>query len=147
MLHALPSQLEREIQAFGLMACLAVLLVHIPIRLATGLAPGLFPLDMGLISGFSEAPLDLLLFQVCLPLTAPFFRQRCLPQPPLGLTLMSSRTFQSCWPPVLHSTCYTRHGVNQRLLGGSFGPAALPSLPASHSPVLLAKVHPPFTGA
>lgn len=92
MLHALPSQLEREVQAFVLMACLAVLLVYVPVRLATALAPSLFPLDMRLLGGsLTEAPLDLLLVQVCLPLTAPLFRPRCAAHLPLqGLPLFPS---------------------------------------------------------
>ncbi|CAL8470841.1 g10383 [Coccomyxa elongata] len=69
-------QMVRAAAAFAVMACLAVVCIHVPIRAATVLAPALFPLRLKLVDALVELPADLLLFHVCLPLTLPHLHLR-----------------------------------------------------------------------
>ena len=69
-------QMVRAAAAFAVMACLAVVCIHVPIRAATALAPALFPLRLKLVDALAELPADLLLFHVCLPLTLPHLHLR-----------------------------------------------------------------------
>lgn len=76
MTLGLGQQLEREAYALSCLACLTVLLLHIPLRLTKAALPGLLPLRLSLSSPFAEAPTDLLLFHFILPLTVPRMRVR-----------------------------------------------------------------------
>lgn len=76
MTLGLGQQLEREAYAFSCLACLSVLLLHLPLRITKGLLPGVLPLKLNLGSPFIEAPTDLLLFHFLLPLTIPRLRLR-----------------------------------------------------------------------
>ena len=62
-------QLEREATSLATMGCLAVLLVHLPIKLASLLSPSLFPLSFHTLEGMTEVPADMLLLHVALPFT------------------------------------------------------------------------------
>lgn len=62
-------QLEREATSLATMGCLAVLLVHLPIKLASVLAPSLFPLSFHAVESVTELPADMLLLHVALPFT------------------------------------------------------------------------------
>ena len=70
------SQLEREATSLATMSCLAVLLVHLPIKLASTLAPSLFPLSFYPLDTVTEVPADMLLLHVCLPFTLPHLNVR-----------------------------------------------------------------------
>ncbi len=70
------SQLEREATSLATMSCLAVLLVHLPIKLASTLAPSLFPLSFYPLDTVTEVPVDMLLLHVCLPFTLPHLNIR-----------------------------------------------------------------------
>ncbi|KAK9812860.1 hypothetical protein WJX72_004825 [[Myrmecia] bisecta] len=69
-------QAQREAAALLTMSLLAVVLVHIPVRLARTLAPGLYPLHFHVVDAFSEVPADMLLFHVCIPFTVPHLHIR-----------------------------------------------------------------------
>lgn len=62
-------QLEREATSLATMGCLAVLLLHLPIKLASLLNPSLFPLAFHSLDSVTEIPADMLLLHVCLPVT------------------------------------------------------------------------------
>ena len=62
-------QLEREATSLATMGCLAVLLVHLPIKLASLIAPSLFPLSFHTLESVTEVPADMLLLHVALPFT------------------------------------------------------------------------------
>ena len=85
MVLGLGQQLEREACALAALACLTVILLHLPLRLAKLLLPGMLPLQFNLTSPFAEAPTDLLLFHFLLPLTVPRLRIRHAPRSPLLL--------------------------------------------------------------
>lgn len=76
MLLGLGQQLEREAYAMACLACLTVLLLHMPLRLTKAALPGMLPLRFSLGSPFAEAPTDLLLFHFLLPLTIPRLQVR-----------------------------------------------------------------------
>ena len=70
------TQLEREATSLATMSCLAVLLVHLPIKLASWVAPSLFPLSFHPLDTVTEVPADMLLLHVCLPFTLPHLNVR-----------------------------------------------------------------------
>jgi len=51
--------------------------VHVPARLMRAVAPGLVPVSLGLQGAFTEVPLDMALFHVCIPFTAHRINLRC----------------------------------------------------------------------
>ena len=81
MVLGLGQQLEREACALAALACLTVILLHLPLRLTKLALPGMLPLQFNLTSPFAEAPTDLLLFHFLLPLTVPRLRIRHAPEP------------------------------------------------------------------
>ncbi len=92
-------QMVRAAAAFAVMACLAVVCIHVPIRAATVLAPALFPLRLKLVDALAELPADLLLFHVCLPLTLPHLhlrRARSLPPKSRVYTALESNVILHC---------------------------------------------------
>ncbi|KAL0020826.1 hypothetical protein WJX79_004115 [Trebouxia sp. C0005] len=92
------SQLEREATSLATMSCLAVLLVHLPIKLASTLAPSLFPLSFYPLDTVTEVPADMLLLHVCLPFTLPHLnvRQWC-------------KTALTCWLRLVGSVLDLEH--------------------------------------
>lgn len=70
------TQLEREATSLATMSCLAVLLVHLPIKLAAAVAPSLFPLSFHALDTVTDVPADMLLLHVCLPFTLPHLNLR-----------------------------------------------------------------------
>ena len=72
----LGQQLEREICALSALACLTVILLHLPLRLTKTILPATLPLRFQLTSPFAEAPADLLLFHFILPFTLPHLHLR-----------------------------------------------------------------------
>ena len=70
------AQLEREATSLATMSCLAVLLVHMPIKLAGLLAPSLFPVAFHHLESVTEVPADMLLLHVCLLFTIPHLKFR-----------------------------------------------------------------------
>lgn len=99
MTAPLREQMTRAGGAFLVMACLSVVLVHLPIQLAIGAAPQLFPLRLRLADALAEVPADLLLFHVCLPLTLPHLNLRCLA---LTAHLRCLLHLSACIPPTSH---------------------------------------------
>ena len=69
-------QLGREAMSLATMSCLAVLLVHLPIKLAAAVAPSLFPFSFHALDTVTEVPADMLLLHVCLPFTIPHLHVR-----------------------------------------------------------------------
>ncbi|KAL3131681.1 hypothetical protein ABBQ38_007973 [Trebouxia sp. C0009 RCD-2024] len=69
-------QLGRAAGSLATMSCLAVLLVHLPIKLARVLVPSLFPFAFHHLDTITEVPADMLLLHVCLPFTLPHLHIR-----------------------------------------------------------------------
>jgi len=94
------TQLEREATSLATMSCLAVLLVHLPMKLASTLAPSLFPLSFYPLDTVTEVPADMLLLHVCLPFTLPHLNVRyaaLLKRKALHVMLLNSnKSCRSC---------------------------------------------------
>eukprot|EP00249_Psilotum_nudum_P023521 c28905_g1_i3 orf=461-3532(+) len=55
---------------------LIVMLIFLPVQAAMSVAPKLFPLDIRVSDPFTEVPVDMLLFHICIPFAIEHFRPR-----------------------------------------------------------------------
>eukprot|EP00249_Psilotum_nudum_P023520 c28905_g1_i2 orf=77-3538(+) len=55
---------------------LIVLLIFLPVQAAMSVAPKMFPLDIRVSDPFTEIPVDMLLFHICIPFAIEHFRPR-----------------------------------------------------------------------
>lgn len=75
ILLGLGQQLERQLCAMSALACLAVVLMHLPLRLTKVLCPGLLPMQLSLTTPLGDS--NLLFFNFLLPLMVSRLNVRC----------------------------------------------------------------------
>ncbi|KAG8094920.1 hypothetical protein GUJ93_ZPchr0012g22062 [Zizania palustris] len=67
---------RRVLLSVAVYGSLIVMLVFLPVKLAMRVAPSIFPLDITIFDPFTEIPVDVLLFQICIPFAIEHFKPR-----------------------------------------------------------------------
>ncbi|KAE8776302.1 putative E3 ubiquitin ligase SUD1 [Hordeum vulgare] len=67
---------RRVLLSVAVYGSLIVMLVFLPVKLAMRVAPNTFPLDITIFDPFTEIPVDVLLFQICIPFAIEHFKPR-----------------------------------------------------------------------
>uniref|UniRef100_A0A0E0Q0M4 RING-type E3 ubiquitin transferase n=1 Tax=Oryza rufipogon TaxID=4529 RepID=A0A0E0Q0M4_ORYRU len=67
---------RRVLLSVAVYGSLIVILVFLPVKLAMRVAPSIFPLDITIFDPFTEIPVDVLLFQICIPFAIEHFKPR-----------------------------------------------------------------------
>ncbi|VAI81210.1 unnamed protein product [Triticum turgidum subsp. durum] len=67
---------RRVLLSVAVYGSLIVMLVFLPVKLAMRVAPKTFPLDITIFDPFTEIPVDVLLFQICIPFAIEHFKPR-----------------------------------------------------------------------
>ncbi|KAL5200719.1 hypothetical protein ABZP36_021922 [Zizania latifolia] len=67
---------RRVLLSVAVYGSLIVMLVFLPVKLAMIVAPSIFPLDITIFDPFTEIPVDVLLFQICIPFAIEHFKPR-----------------------------------------------------------------------
>uniref|UniRef100_A0A0D9WSF8 RING-type E3 ubiquitin transferase n=1 Tax=Leersia perrieri TaxID=77586 RepID=A0A0D9WSF8_9ORYZ len=67
---------RRVLLSVAVYGSLIVMLVFLPVKLAMRVAPTIFPLDITIFDPFTEIPVDVLLFQICIPFAIEHFKPR-----------------------------------------------------------------------
>ncbi|XP_010531564.1 PREDICTED: probable E3 ubiquitin ligase SUD1 [Tarenaya hassleriana] len=67
---------RRVLLSVAVYGSLIVMLVFLPVKLAMRMAPSIFPLDISVSDPFTEIPVDMLLFQICIPFAIEHFKLR-----------------------------------------------------------------------
>uniref|UniRef100_A0A175YF66 RING-type E3 ubiquitin transferase n=1 Tax=Daucus carota subsp. sativus TaxID=79200 RepID=A0A175YF66_DAUCS len=67
---------RRVLLSVAVYGSLIVMLVFLPVKLAMRVAPSIFPLDISVSDPFTEIPVDMLLFQICIPFAIEHFELR-----------------------------------------------------------------------
>ncbi|AQK81892.1 putative E3 ubiquitin ligase SUD1 [Zea mays] len=67
---------RRVLLSVAVYGSLIVMLVFLPVKVAMRVAPSMFPLDITIFDPFTEIPVDVLLFQICIPFAIEHFKPR-----------------------------------------------------------------------